>query len=431
LYPSSLIPSEGVQHEHVVSHAAHVVGAARPWLDADEWFSRNPDRTEPRLNRRRRAITSRRQPQPTEFDGRVGPLGDLDPFTRTTADGLRAQSGITSFEDWIHCGVRYFVTRVLGAPIDDTDPSDIVDVEPRDKGTLVHRVFECLLNEFIEANPTLDRPWIADRNDLERVLHRAGQILDDEAATRLEQHRLGHPQMWRARRAQIMVALRRGLEAELADGATPLATELSFGARNGAEPVIWHSPVHPDLEVHFAGSIDRLDRMPDGSVRVMDLKSGKDDPYSTINQDTPLGAATDKLQLAFYGWAAGQVRGFDVQQAAYRFVGRHDRNPDVRLQLTPQVTDALHERLDDIADHIRRGEFVPGEVGTWGCEVCSPDGLGADETNQRLAEWLAAATQESSSPESSSPESSSPESSSPESSSPESSSPESSSEESS
>jgi hypothetical protein len=134
--------------------------------------------------------------------------------------------------------------------------------------------------------------------------------------------------------------------------------------------------------------------MPDGVVRVMDLKSGQRGPYKSINQETPLGANGDKLQLAFYGWAAGQARGLDVQRAAYRFVGRHDRHDDVVLDLTPSVTSALHERIDEIAAHIRDGEFVPGEVGTYGCEVCSPDGLGGDESNQRLAEWLAAATSE-------------------------------------
>ncbi|MBI5088520.1 MAG: PD-(D/E)XK nuclease family protein [Actinobacteria bacterium] len=392
-YPSSLVPAEGVVQQHVVSHAAQITSTTQPWLDADEWFSRHADRTEPRLNRRRRAITSRRQPHPTEYDGRVGPLDDLDPLSRVT-EGVRAQSGITSFEEWIQCGIKYFVTRVLGARTDDTDPSDIVDVEARDKGTLVHRVFECLLAEFIEANPALDRPWIADPTDLERVLRRAGEILDDEAAPRLEQHRLGHPQMWRARRAQIMAALRRGLEAELADGATPLATEFGFGARNDADPVVWHSPYDPDVDVHFSGSIDRLDRMPDGVIRVMDLKSGQRGPYKSINQDTPLGANGDKLQLAFYGWAAGQARGLSVQRAAYRFVGRHDRNDDVHLDLTPEVTAALHARLDDIAAHIRHGDFMPGLVGDFGCEVCTPDGLGGDESNQRLAEWLAAATEE-------------------------------------
>ena len=253
----------------------------------------------------------------------------------------------------------------------------------------MHRVFEVLIGEWIQANPALDRPWIASADDLLRTLQRAEEVLDAEAADLMARHRLGHPHMWRARRAQIVTALRHGLQAELDDGATPLATEFGFGLRNDAPPVVWTSAVHPDVDVHFTGSIDRLDRMPDGSLRVMDLKTGSDTAYRSIAADHPFGAGDDKLQLAFYGWATAQARGQHVAHAAYRFVGRHDTAPDVLLQLDEGVQQALHERLDQIVTHIRDGEFLPGEVGTWGCDVCSPDALGADETNQRLGQWFA------------------------------------------
>jgi RecB family exonuclease len=390
MYLSPLVPADAV-HQHVTSHAAQVTDANSAWLDHDEWFSRHPQLTEPRLNRRRRAITARRQPRATEFDGLVGALGSLDPLTRTTPDGARAESGITSFEEWMQCGTRYFVTRVLNARTDDSDPSDIVDIEARDKGTLIHKVFERLLGEWIEAHPLADAPWIATPADLELVVGRASQVLDEEAQPWLANHRLGHPHMWRARRAQIMTALRRGLLAELHDGAIPLATEFGFGTRNDAHPVVWQSPSDPQLQVHFVGSIDRLDRLPDGSVRIMDLKTGSNNPYKSIRPDTPFGANDDKLQLAFYGWATGQARAQVVQHAAYRFVGRHDHFDDVALELTPQVHEALHQRLDHVATHIRQGHFLPGEVGPFGCDVCSPDGLGSDDTNQRLAEWIAQA----------------------------------------
>lgn len=391
MYVSSLVPIDAAIHQHITSHAAQVTDANTAWLDADEWFSRHPHRTEPRLNRRRRAISARRQPHPTAFDGQVGPLGPLDPLTRVTPDGLRVESGITSFEEWMQCGTKYFVTRVLNARTDDSDPSDIVDIEARDKGTLIHKVFERLLVEWIVAHPQADEPWIATTTDLERVLTRASQVLDEEAQRLLSDHRLGHPQMWRARRAQIMTALRLGLLAEWRDGAIPLAAEFAFGRRNDAEPVVWQSPSDSQLQVHFVGSIDRLDRLPDGSVRIMDLKTGSNTPYKSIRADTPFGANDDKLQLAFYGWATGQARHHLVQHAAYRFVGRHDHSDDVVLQLTPQVHQALHQRLDHVATLIRQGQFLPGEVGQYGCEVCSPDGLGSDDTNQRLAQWLARA----------------------------------------
>jgi hypothetical protein len=68
-------------------------------------------------------------------------------------------------------------------------------------------------------------------------------------------------------------------------------------------------------------------------------------------------------------------------------VGRPEAAADVALELTTSVRDELHARLHEIAAAIGQGRFEPGEVGTWGCEVCAPDGLGTFEVNQRRIEW--------------------------------------------
>ena len=51
------------------------------------------------------------------------------------------------------------------------------------------------------------------------------------------------------------------------------------------------------------------------------------------------------------------------------------------------AADVTLDRLHEIADAIGQGRFQPGEVGTWGCDVCAPDGLGTFEVNQRRIEW--------------------------------------------
>ena len=302
---------------------------------------------------------------------------------------MRAQSGITSLEQWVQCGAAYFVTRVLGARTDDTDPTDIVDIEAREKGSLVHRVFEVLIGEWIDANPALDRPWIASVDDLRRVLQRAEAVLDAEAEDLMARHRLGHPHMWRARRSQIVTALRHGLQAELDDGATPLATEFSFGIRHDTPPVVWQSPVHADVDVHFTGSIDRLDRMPDGTLRVMDLKIGRRHcvPVDRRRASVRFRRRQAAARVLRVGHGAGPRSARAPRRVSLRGASRHRRR--CVLQLDDAVQQALHARLDRIATSIRDGEFLPGEVGTWGCDVCSPDKLGADETNQRLGQWFA------------------------------------------
>jgi hypothetical protein len=389
LYVSRLVPTDAATSVHVSSHAAQVMSAEAPWLSADEWLTREPGRSTPRLSRRRRSITARLQDQPGEYDGQVGPLGDLTPFRRTGPDGAPRQVGITSLEQWVRCGLEYFVHRVLDAPPDDVDATDIADVEPREKGTLVHTVAERLVAEWLESHPGHPGPWIATQADADAAIAAATRLLDDEAAGPLAAHRLGHPEMWRARRAQLLAALRRGITDELTDAVTPVEPEFAFGTRSeGKRPaVVWTSP-DGERHLHFTGAIDRLDRRPDGTLRVMDVKSGSSASYKKIDPSLPLGDEADKLQLAFYGWAAEQLLGQPVTQATYRFTGHHDVQQDVVLDLDESVLDTLHHRIDEIAAAIDDGRFQPGEVGSFGCPVCTPDQLGLTEINQRRIEWV-------------------------------------------
>ena len=410
LYPSPLIPAAHVA-EHVASHAQQLRSELAPWLDADEWFTRQGARTAPRLARRRRAISARGRQEPGSFDGQVGPLLDMNPLVRERVAGVPAETGITSLEQWVGCGLLYFVTRVLGATTDPTDPTDIADIEPLEKGTLVHAVFEALVAKWIHEHPAATTPWMVDAHDVETTMVRAELILDALAEPLATGHRLGHPEMWRARRTQMLVAMRRGLELEVVDQVVPVAAEFAFGSRwfakaGAGEPaddhaahssdgfeavpaVVWLAP-DQSLEVRFTGSVDRIDRLGDGSLRVMDLKSGIAEPYRRITELDPLGPDRDKLQLAFYGWAVDQLTDEPVTRATYRFVGRPEAAADVGLSITPAVQAILQTRLHEITTAISAGQFVPGAVGTWGCDVCAPDGLGVYEVNQRRIEWFAA-----------------------------------------
>lgn len=401
MYRAALIDevtaARSVHLEHVVSHAVRATDHEVPWVDDDEWFVRHPDRVTAAVQRRRHAISSRRQPLPGAYDGVVGPLGelgDIDPLhvivDRADRHGgsieQRRQLGITALEEYVGCSSLFFVKRVLGAWEDAVDPADLRDVDPRDRGSLVHRVFERLVIDWLADHRPGSEPWVTD-DVVDALRRRARDVLDEEAAPLLAKRRLGHPEMWAARRAQLLRAIDGGLDDERRDRASPIAAEAAFGERGGAAPVVWGKPPH---DVHFGGSIDRVDRMPDGTLRVMDIKSGKADAYKDITADTPLGRDGHRLQLAFYGWAFEQLHGERVGSAAYRFTGRHDTNPDVTLELDEAVHRALDARLLELVEGISQGSFLPGVVGDYDCPVCTPLGLGADEVNRRIAVWSAA-----------------------------------------
>ena len=118
------------------------------------------------------------------------------------------------------------------------------------KGTLIHAVFERLIGDWLiehsdSARPDNTTAWIASEHDVEVMAGRAELVLDELAAPLLAGHLLGHPEMWRARRAQMLTALRRGLRAELADPVTPVASEFTFGRSPSADPL---AVAHPPAE---------------------------------------------------------------------------------------------------------------------------------------------------------------------------------------
>ena len=66
----------------------------------------------------------------------------------------------------------------------------------------------------------------------------------------------------------------------------------------------------------------------------MDLKSGASQPYRSITVDAPFGSNDDRLQLAFYGWAAAQARGQHV--APCRVPLRRPPRPSRRRTSAPR-----------------------------------------------------------------------------------------------
>ncbi len=388
LYPATFLPAGG--HQLVASHAASVLDAGDAWLDEAEWFAADPRRAHPGLQRRRRAISARLQRAPGEFDGQVGSLvgtGRANPFVRAGGqdpDELRA-IGITALESLGKCGMRYFVERVLGATAEDADAIELADIEPREQGDLLHHVFDSLLREWLERHEGADGqvPWIADGPELAQRVARAGQLVDEGTVELRARRRLGHPEMWAARRAHLLAAITDQLTYEMRTGVRPVASELTFGAPD-ERPVVWEG-AHG--AVAFRGSIDRVNRI-DGQLEVVDFKSGSRRPYSSITPKQPLGADRGSLQLPLYGWAAEQVRGERVDRALYQFVGKGKPDKPIAVTLDDETRQAFRDRLDELIGQALGGSFEPGEVDEqYPCRVCAPDGMGGDDVNQRRLTW--------------------------------------------
>jgi hypothetical protein len=137
--------------------------------------------------------------------------------------------------------------------------------------------------------------------------------------------------------------------------------------------------------LRFRGKADRVDKADDGSLHIVDYKTGKSDRYRGLSEDDPDKRGT-KLQLAVYGAAARL----------------HDRNPTAKAiseywfvsskgafkRVGYPVTDAVLERvcttLQTIVDGIEAGVFPSHPTETSSstrveCTACDPDALGVTE----------------------------------------------------
>lgn len=105
------------------------------------------------------------------------------------------------------------------------------------------------------------------------------------------------------------------------------------------------------------GIIDRLDRLPDGSLQVVDYKSGK----MPSDEDMPLKS----FGMRFYAEMVARLTGEWPTRLVLLYLGNPAR---VVLPLDKQALRAANTKITTAWDAIDRGEFKPKP--SWSCKFC-------------------------------------------------------------
>lgn len=289
----------------------------------------------------------------TRFDGNLA-AHDLS----VLVGGNRALSA-TRLQAWATCPYGYLVEHVLGVELVD-EPARRLRINPLDKGALVHEV----LHRFVEeGDGGLDR------------LRVIGADVCDEFAAR---GRTGRQLFWHRDRAQILADLERYFADDAAwrerSGARTVATERRFD-------IVLDLPDAPGLRVR--GVIDRVDRLPDGSLVVFDYKTGRADGYLGLSEDEPHQGGA-RLQPVIYAAAARHLFGLRPVRFDYWFVTGTGEFEIVGYHVTDAVQAKVGSALRTIVNGIKGGIFPlhPPKVAGWNrvdCWFCAPDGLNATE----------------------------------------------------
>ncbi|HET6835859.1 MAG TPA: PD-(D/E)XK nuclease family protein [Acidimicrobiales bacterium] len=368
-------PARGGGTEHVPSFAHAVTHTEFPATE-QEYRLRAGAGHDPLVEAGSRVVRARRSRDFTRFDGNLAGVVVPSPLDEVVSS--------TRLESWAECPYAYFVNHLLQVePVED--PARQLTISAWDRGSLVHQILQSFIDDVLarpaEERPTPEQPW--SPSDHARMRQLAERVCDDYEARGLT----GRPVFWRRERAQILALADRFLIDDdthrRRDGSRPVAAELRFGYGDdavGPGPVVL--PLADGRNLLFRGAADRVDVSDDGTVHVVDYKTGKADDFRRLGPDNPDERGT-KLQLPVYGLAARQFVGRPDApvQAHYWFISDREGFRRIGYAVDDQVLARVGTTLATIVDGIERGAFParPDASGTpWvTCPYCDPDGLGA------------------------------------------------------
>jgi RecB family exonuclease len=210
----------------------------------------------------------------------------------------------TSLETMGSCGLRWFYRYVLGVEpsIDATDDPDRW-LDAASRGALLHGVFA----EVVRAG------WLRTREGDRAAVEASAVGLADRL---LERHRdeVRPPSaaVFMAERDAFVEDVRHFIRHEWREQpVATLAVEQRFGGRRERVPFVL-----PDgSSVWVQGSIDRADALADGTIRIIDYKTGR---APVVSLSDPPAAGGRRLQLPLYASAAEALLRATVSAAELR-----------------------------------------------------------------------------------------------------------------
>lgn len=243
----------------------------------------------------------------------------------------------STYEDLRRCPYRFFALRMLG--LQEPDELD-TELDKRDFGNWLHT----LLRQFHDALAREPQATPARRMTL----------LDQAAGRATEEHALDESEFlpFAASWPQVRAAYLRWLDGHERSGARYQAGEVPCEMPLG--------------EWTLVGRIDRIDRLPDGGVLVIDYKT-----EARARTQSRVRQPGEDTQLAFYGALLPQ----DSLQAMYLSVAESGDALAVGMPDIVYWRDQLVESIMHDMGRIAKGAVLPAIGEGSACDYCAARGL--------------------------------------------------------
>ena len=248
---------------------------------------------------------------------------------------------VSMLENFRMCPFRFLASSYFSLQ----DLSDLdLDPDPRSLGQIAHRLFQSLTQE----------PRRFDFSDLE-LRKKVDEVLLEKFAS---EEKVWHP--FRERWVQLA---RRFLEFEKNEISKSLQKTLGSEIR-------FQTSLHG---FSWKGSIDRVDRLKSGKLRVFDYKSSES-KFSFKNWQK-----NEHVQLPFYSWLIEQghissLKNEEVESASYYVFKDFSLHPD---SIGPEIREMLQshmqwarEESEKFVESLKKGEFPAKPKDEKTCESC-------------------------------------------------------------
>ncbi len=335
---------------------AESVGAARFLLEAN-----------PHLGRGLRFRAMRWQKLWKAVDG----LGGASAGARAAMEGERLAArpfSPTALQNFAACPYRFFLSAIMRlSPREDLE--QIEAMNPLQRGSLVHEVLYRYLTRLRDEG----------RLPVDEAGHAAARAILDEVlrtVARDEKERLcpAIDRVWEAGITSIEADLHEWLKRMVEDdsGFVPAWFELSFGLhhRRKAEKdaASRPDPVQLDGGLQLRGAIDLVERRADGTLRVVDFKTGKLPPHQRVGAVVAGGAA---LQPVLYALTTERLLADEgkVESGQLYYCTAAGRFEKREVRLDEEARRKAAEVIRIIGEHLERA-YLPTYPAKNACTWC-------------------------------------------------------------
>jgi len=286
----------------------------------------------------------------------------------------------TMLETYATCPYRYFLRYRLGLAKLDSPEETPSQIDARDQGLLLHKIFERFHLAILEnnENPKPEEMWTEKQRQLMRdITNQSFKEWENEGF-------IAQGIYWELDKDKILTLVEAylnedfRLRSQFLNSTSNVEHRFGFISDEDDNKDAW---VAPEIEIpnigtiKFRGIIDRIDSSSDKKqALILDLKTGSNIPYKELNKDIFSGGK--KLQLPIYLLAANKNIPQTEAIAAYwmvGFKGQYKIFPDIPPTFQ-EIESDMNSIMEKIANGMVSGLFPanPGPNSS-NCKFCDFD----------------------------------------------------------